>query len=151
MGDRQPIRFLTTPAREALAKFSPDDRWVVYGSDESGQREVYVRDFTPDRVPAVGSTKIKISRAGGDKPRWRPDGTEIYYIAPDRKMMAVPVKLGPTLEPGVAVPLFDTNVAGTMSYDVTADGRFLVNTISNDDSSSAPITVVMNWQAALKK
>jgi Tol biopolymer transport system component len=151
MGDRKPIPFLTTPARESLAKFSPDDRWVVYGSDESGRREVYARDFAPERVPTVGSERIQISRAGGDKPRWRPDGSEIYYIAPDRKMMAVPVKLGPKLQLGIAVPLFDTNAAGTMSYDVTADGRFLVNTFSSDDSSSAPVTVVMNWQAALRK
>jgi Tol biopolymer transport system component len=151
-GDRKPIPFLTTPADEYFAQFSPDDRWVAYSSDESGRREIYVRDFAPNRVPAVGSARITISTAGGDKPRWRPDGKEIYYIAPGGKMMAVPVKPGPPFEPGVAVPLFDTNVAGTESYDVTADGRFLVNTISAQESSSSPpITVVMNWQAALKK
>jgi Tol biopolymer transport system component len=151
-GDRKPIPFVTTPADEYFAQFSPDDRWVAYASDESGRREIYVRDFAPDRVPAVGSARITISTAGGDKPRWRPDGKEIYYIAPGGKMMAVPVKPGPPFEPGVAVPLFDTNVAGTLSYDVTADGRFLVNTISGQDSvASPPITVVMNWQAALKK
>ena len=65
-------------------------------------------------------------------------------------MMAVPVKLEPTFEPGMAVPLFDTNVAGTYSYDVTADGRFLVNTISDEDSST-PITVVVNWTEELKR
>jgi hypothetical protein len=101
----------------------------------------------------VGSQKIKISPAGGDKPRWRPDGTEIYYVAPDRKLMAVPVKPGATLQAGMAVPLFDTRMAGTISYDVTADGRFLINTLSDEDSSSTapPITVVMNWQATLEK
>jgi Tol biopolymer transport system component len=151
-GDRKPIPFLTTAADEYFAQFSPDDRWVVYSSDESGRREVYVRDFAPDRVPAVGSARITISTAGGDKPHWRPDGKEIYYIALGGKMMAVPVKLEPTFEPGVAVPLFDTNVTGTYPYDVTADGRFLVNTISEEDSSSStPITVVINWQAVLEK
>jgi eukaryotic-like serine/threonine-protein kinase len=150
-GDRKPIPFLTTPAQENLAQFSPDSRWVAYVSDESGRREVYVRDFAPDRTPAVGSARITISTGGGDKPRWRPDGKEVYYVAPDGKMMAVPVKLGPPFEPGVAAPLFDTRIAGTYSYDVTADGRFLVNTVSEQDSSSSPITVVVNWQAALKK
>jgi dipeptidyl aminopeptidase/acylaminoacyl peptidase len=152
-GTRQPIPFLTTTANESLAKFSPDDRWVVYASDESGRREVYVRDFAPDRAPAVGSQKIKISPAGGDKPRWRPDGKEIYYVAPDRKMMAVPVKLGATFEPGVAAPLFDVRLSGTMSYDVTADGRFLVNSLSDDDSAAAssPIVVMTNWQTTVKK
>ena len=151
-GDRKPIPFLTTPADEAGAQFSPDDRWVVYFSNESGRREVYVRDFAPDRSPAVGSARITISTAGGATPRWRPDGREIYYIALDGKMMAVPVKLEPRFEPGVPAPLFDTNLTGFFSYDVTVDGRFLVNSISEEDSSSSPpITIVMNWQAALKK
>jgi Tol biopolymer transport system component len=150
--DRKPIPFLTTPAHEVLAQFSPDDRWVVYSSNESGRLEVYVRDFAPNRVPAFGSVKIPISTGGGTTPRWRPDGKEIYYIAPGGKMMAVPVKLAPTFEPGVPAPLFDTNATGTFSYDVAADGRFLVNTRSEQDSvSSPPIVVMMNWQAALKK
>jgi hypothetical protein len=65
-------------------------------------------------------------------------------------MMAVPVKRGPALDPGMAVPLFQTNTVGTFPYDVTADGRFLVNTAA-EEALSAPITVVVNWQAALKK
>jgi eukaryotic-like serine/threonine-protein kinase len=150
-GDRKPIPFLTTPANESLAQFSPDGRWVLYSSDESGRTEVYVRDFAPERVPAVGTARITISTAGGSRPRWRPDGREIYYIAPGGKMMAVPVKTEPTLEPGVAAPLFDTHVTGTFPYDVTADGRFLVNTIAEQEStSSPPITIVMNWLASVK-
>jgi len=52
------------------AVFSPDAKWIAYSSDETGSREVYVRDFVPDRVPAVGAIKIRISTDGGDKPRW---------------------------------------------------------------------------------
>jgi Tol biopolymer transport system component len=145
-GDRKPIPFVATPAHEYFGQFSPDSRWILYSSTESGRREVYARDFAPERQPAYGSARITISTGGGDKPRWRPDGSEIYYLAPSGKMMAVPVKLGPTLELGVPVPLFDTNVAGTLSYDVTADGRFLVNTVSDENApSSRPISVVMNW------
>jgi Tol biopolymer transport system component len=152
-GQREPIPFLTTPANESLAKFSPDGRWIAYASDESGRREVYVRDFAPDRVPAAGSARITISTAGGDRPRWRPDGKELYYITRGGTLMAVPVKLGAALEPGIPVALFDTNTAGTMSYDVAADGRFLINTLSDDDSSSSspPITVVTNWESTLRK
>ena len=151
-GGRKPIPFLTTPAQENFGQFSPDDRWIAYVSDESGRREVYVRDFAPDRSPAVGSARITISTGGGDRPRWRRDGKEIYYVAPGGKLMAVPVKLGPPFEPGVAVPLFDINTAGTYSYDVAADGRFLVNSVAEQNSSSSPrITVVTNWFASLKK
>lgn len=67
--------------------------------------------------------------------------------------MAVPVKITPTFEPGVAVPLFQTNTQGFMPFDVAADGqRFLVNTVPETSSSpTPPITVVLNWQAGLRK
>jgi hypothetical protein len=67
-------------------------QWIAYSADESGRREVYVQGFVPDHVPAAGIGKWQISKAGGDKRRWRRDGKELYYIAPDGKMMAVPVK-----------------------------------------------------------
>ena len=70
--------------------------------------------FAPDRIPAAGVGKWQISTAGGEKPpvaaRWH----RTVHIAPDRKMMAVPIKLGPPFEPGLAVPLFDTYVAGSL-------------------------------------
>jgi eukaryotic-like serine/threonine-protein kinase len=150
-GERKPIPFLATPADETFGQFSPDGKWIAYSSDESGRREVYVQGFAPDQVPAAAVGKWQISTAGGDKPRWRHDGAELYYIAPDRKMMAVPVKTGPPFEPGVAMPLFDTNVTGFFPYDVSPDGRFLLNTVSDVAAqTSSPVTVVLNWQAALK-
>jgi hypothetical protein len=151
-GERKPIPFLVTQADETFGQFSPDGKWIAYSSDESGRREVYVQGFAPDRVPAAAVSKSQISTAGGDKPRWRRDGTELYYIAPDRKMMAVSVKLGPPFEPGVAVPLFDTRVVGFFPYDVSPDGRFLLYTPSEGDTpASSPVTIVLNWQAALKR
>ena len=151
-GERRPIPFLVTQADEWFAQFSPDGKWIAYTSDESGRREVYVQGFAPDRIPAAAVGKWQISTAGGEKPRWRPDGTELYYLASDRKLMAVPVKIGPTFEPGVAVPLFETNVTGVIPYDVGTDGRFLINTISEGGSPSAsPATVILNWQAGLKR
>jgi hypothetical protein len=109
---------------------------------------VYVQGFASDRVPAVAVGKWQISTAGGEKPRWRRDGKELYYIAPDQKMMVVPVKIGPTFEPGIAVPLFETRVTGFFAYDVSADGRFLLTTVSESSTrNSSPITVVLNWQA----
>ncbi|HEY5616883.1 MAG TPA: hypothetical protein VIK60_03020, partial [Vicinamibacterales bacterium] len=66
-------------------------------------------------------------------------------------MMAVPVKTGPPFEPGVAVPLFDTNVTGFSPYDVSADGRFLLNTVGDVGApTSSPVTIVLNWQAWLR-
>ncbi len=107
-GERKPIPFVVTQADETFGQFSPDGQWIAYSSDESGRREVYVQGFAPDRVPAAAGGKWLMSTAGGDKPRWSRDGKELYYIAPDRKLMAVPVKLGPPFQPGIAVPLFET-------------------------------------------
>ena len=151
-GERKPIPFLVTQADETFGQFSPDGKWIAYASDESGRREVYVQGFAPDRVPAVAVGKWQISGAGGDKPRWRKDGKELYYIAPDRKMMAVPVTLGPPFQPGVAVPLFDTRVAGFHSYDVSPDGRFLLYSPTETEApASSPVTIVVNWQAGVKQ
>ena len=150
-GERKPIPFVVTPADETFGQFSPDGKWIAYSSDESGRREVYVQGFAPDRVPAAAVGKWQMSTAGGDKPRWRKDGKELYYLAPDRKMMSVPVKLGPPFEPGVAVPLFETRTTGYFPYDVSPDGRFLLVTPSETEApTSSPVTIVLNWQAALK-
>jgi eukaryotic-like serine/threonine-protein kinase len=151
-GDRKPIPFLTTPADETDSEFSPDSRFVTYSSDESGRREVYVRDFAPDRVPATGNGKWQISTAGGAKPRWSRDGKEIYYIAADRKLMAVPVKAGATFEPGTPVPLFEVNPSAFEPYDVTADGRFIIATnLERLEADSDAMTVVLNWMAGIRK
>jgi hypothetical protein len=131
----------------------PDTKRIAYSSDESGRREVYVQGFVPNHVPAAGIGKWQISAAGGDKPRCRRDGKELYYIAPDGKMMAVPVKsTATTFELGAAIPLFETHVTGFFPYDVAADGRFLLNTVKEDAAANtSPITVVLNWTSGLKK
>ena len=85
----RPVSFLGTPADETFGQFSPDTKWVAYSSDERGRREVYVQGFVSDRIPTAGVGKWRISNVGGDKPRWRHDGKEMYYVALDGKMMAV--------------------------------------------------------------
>lgn len=148
-GPRQPIPFLVTAADETFGQFSPDGKWVAYSSDETGRREVYVRDFAADRVPAVGAGKWLISTEGGDKPRWSRDGHELYYLSLDSKLMAVRVTRVPAFEPGIPIPLFDVETTGFMPYDVSSDGRFLVNT--PNAASAAPITVILNWMTELKQ
>ena len=149
-GERKPFPFLVTAADETFGQFSPDGKWIAYDSDESGSREVYVQGFAPDRVPAAAFGKWQISTAGGNKPKWSHDGKELYYIAPDRKLMAVPVKTGSTFEPGLAVPLFEVNSLSFFPYEVAPDGRFLVNAPRENAVDAMPPIVVLNWQAALK-
>jgi eukaryotic-like serine/threonine-protein kinase len=147
-GDRQPFPFLQTEFNELQAQFSPDGKWIAYTSDESGAREVYAQTF-----PASGG-KWRVSTDGGSQPRWRHDGKELFYIAFDRKLMAVDVKLGATFEAGVPKTLFGTRVLTLTSertYAVTADGqRFLINS-TLEETSATPISVVVNWTADLKR
>jgi len=151
-GERKPIPFVVTQADETFGQFSPDGHWIAYSSDESGRREVYVQGFAPDRVPAAAGGKWQMSTAGGDKPRWSRNGKELYYIAPDRKLMAVPVTLGLPFQPGVAVPLFETTATGFFPYAVSPDGRFLISMpAAGEAPTSSPLTIVLNWQAGLKR
>jgi dipeptidyl aminopeptidase/acylaminoacyl peptidase len=146
-GDRRPFPFLLTKANEADAAFSPDGKWIAYVSTESGKSDVYAVPF-----PGPGE-RIPISTAGGRDPRWRGDGKEIFYTAEDGKLMAVPIKAGTALEPGVPVALFETRTRnqGGWRYDVTPDGqRFLVIT-KVQEQEALPMTVVVNWTAGLKR
>jgi dipeptidyl aminopeptidase/acylaminoacyl peptidase len=143
--------FLKAPSAMKNGQFSPDGKWVAYASNESGKWEIYVTSF-PD---AHG--KWQVSNGGGDEPRWRGDGSELFYLAGDGKIMAVPVKEGANFNPGVPVALFQANqralvaTSEHVAYDVTRDGqRFLINThVKNGEIQ--PMSVVLNWDAESRK
>jgi Tol biopolymer transport system component len=153
--ERKPVPFLRSESNELYGQLSPDSRWMAYTSDETGHREVYVRPF-PD-----GEFQKKISLAGGEQPRWRADGKELFFVGADGNMMAVAVQAiagaKPFFEPGVPQLLFEGHLAQYgfpfFEYDVTADGkRFLLSTTGVASSSSPmPLNVVVNWDAGLKK
>src|SRR5262249_24892684 len=84
--DRKISPYLVTDFSEDQAHFSPDQKWVVYRSNESGKNEIYVQPF-----PISNGGKWQISTAGGSQPVWSADGTEIFYLAPNGDMMVVPV------------------------------------------------------------
>jgi Tol biopolymer transport system component/DNA-binding winged helix-turn-helix (wHTH) protein len=145
-GDRKPVRYL--PANTATlrdARFSPDGRWVAYSSDESSSTQIYVQSF-----PA-GSSKIQISTAGGMQPRWRADGKELYYVAPDGELMAVEVKDNHSSEVGDPKPLFKTWIDNIEAgYEPSHDGQRFVMLAPEGDFASAPLTVILNWTEAIK-
>ena len=157
-GDRKPRLFVQTPVAAYDGQFSPDGRWVAYTSKESGREEVYVVPFDaakvlntgPESANANAGAKWLISTSGGHSPRWRRDGKEIFYLAPDSQMMRAAFEgRGSSIEVGTAQPLFrvGTTPEPTSPYDVTPDGkRFVVNTSSN---KSMPLTLVVNWTSRL--
>ena len=146
-GDRKPFPFLQTQFEELGAEFSPDGRWLAYFSDESGRQEVYLVPF-----PGPGG-KWQVSTAGGARPQWRRDGRELFYLGPDDKVIAVPVKLlGSTVEIGVPQPLWQTTpppVPGR-HWDAAAGGqRFL--TVASSETGTVPFTLVVNWPTELDR
>jgi hypothetical protein len=150
-GERKPYPFLQTEFNETHSQFSPDGRFVAYVSDELGRAEVYVQSFP------VSGGKWQISTAGGDQPQWRRDGRELFYIAPDKTLMAVPIAAGDSFQPGAPVSMFATRVpSGSLTGDrnhfvAAADGqRFLINNLV-DDGNKQPITFVANWSGALRR
>ena len=148
-GEQTSEWLLDSPANEEQGQFSPDTKWMAFTSDESGTPEVYVQDA------GGAGAKRQVSTRGGAQAHWRGDGKELFYLAPDGKLMAVEVTVSAgSLETGLPRALFATGITGSFvdrftHYLVTRDGqRFLVN-ISDEDVNSAPITVVLNWDAPL--
>jgi eukaryotic-like serine/threonine-protein kinase len=149
-GDRTPAPFLKTAFYETQGGPSPDGQWIAYASDESGRSEVYVRRFPS------GDGKVQVSIDGGIEPTWRKDGKELFFVGLDGSLMAVPIAIGSTLQPGQPVRLFETAMSnlryGTRNqYVVASNGqRFLVNQPAAAGAPSA-ITVLVNWPEALKQ
>jgi serine/threonine protein kinase/Tol biopolymer transport system component len=121
-GDRTPRQLLVSATRQI--QFSPDGRFIVYAAAEEGSPEVYLRRFP------LTEERWQVSRGGGNEPRWRADGAEIFYIGSDRRLNAVHVRTAPSIEIGNPVPLFATGTRFVpdrrASYAATPDGqRFL--------------------------
>lgn len=148
-GDRKPFEVVQTDFNERLAQFSPDGTWIAYQSDKTGRVEIYVQPF-----PGPGGDS-RVSTDGGAQVRWNPNGKELFYIAADDRLMAVPIRFtakGTTIEAGTPLGLFATNVGSTaintnrQQYAVSPDGQsFVMNSILGE-SSPVPITVILNWK-----
>jgi Tol biopolymer transport system component len=142
--DRRPVAVANTSFEESLARFSPDGRWVAYQTNATGRFEIVVQPF-----PGPGA-RIPVSTGGGVAPRWRADGREIYFIAPDGSMMAAAVTMaGAAFDVAAPVRLFATKIVNSGSlasnapqYAVSRDGRFLINQMV--DTASTPITLILN-------
>jgi Tol biopolymer transport system component len=139
----EPVALLRTDAEEWQAILSPDAKWLAYCSNESGAQELYVASF-----PGPGG-KWQISSSGASSPRWRADGKELYFQAPDRRIMAVEVRAeGASFQFSPPRALFQAPTEG--AFAVNADGtRFL---LQNPDAPGrdTPIQVVLDWPATAR-
>ena len=142
-GDSTPEVFVSTQHSELNGTFSPDGRWVAYQSDASRRYEVLVRPF-PDKDPVR-----TISRAGGMYPRWRGDGEELFFVAPDGTMMAADFDPAIGLAKGVPRPLFPTqiSVGDNRPYVVDNAGERFLLPIKPEPK----LTAVMDWRALVRR
>jgi len=150
-GAKSPFVLVESPFNDDDGQFSPDGKWIAYQSDESGRTEVYVQPF-----PGPG-LKERISINGGAQVRWRPDGKELFYIALDGQLVAVPIAWNPdgrSLQAGSPVGLFPSGVGATVQgeswqqYMVAADGQnFLISRVT-EPGVSTPLTVIVNWRVS---
>jgi Tol biopolymer transport system component/tRNA A-37 threonylcarbamoyl transferase component Bud32 len=147
-GNAKPAPYLRTRFNEWNARFSPEPspRWVAYQSDETGRYEVYIQGFPEPRA------KVQISAGGGQYPEWGAGGRELFYVAPDNKLMAADLtntadEVHPSAEHALfTLPILDN---GWSPYDTIDGQRFLVRAVPQQ--ASPPLTVVVNWPALLKK
>ena len=150
-GDKKPVPFLITEFNEVAATFSPDGHWVTYLSDESGQPEVYVRSFSMNSAGTAveAGGKRQISSGNVRSYDLRGDGRELFYSLRDGGLMAVEIATNPTFRAGNPQPLGVWSRLLASAWDCTADGRRFLAPAAK--SGSEPYTVVVNWQAGLKK
>lgn len=145
-GDKEPFLYVHNGPILQFARISPNGEWLAYDAGEFSRVDIYVQTF-----PKPGR-KWQISTKGGSHPVWSRDGSELYFINPDRRMMAVKIKGGPNFEHDAPQDLFDTRFTGGTNawFDVSKDGRFLIPT-EVERPANTLVTITVNWAAALKK
>jgi Tol biopolymer transport system component len=144
----QPTRLeFRSDARYGRFSPEPNPRWIAFQSKESGQYQAYIQRF-PE-----AHRKIPVSLSGGMYPQWGPGGKELYYLAPDSRLMAVDLNInGDDAHPSNPRVLFTMPILdnGWPPYDTTADGKeFLVRAVSGQPSQA--LTLIVNWPALVKK
>jgi Tol biopolymer transport system component len=143
---KDPIPFLNSAHNESHAQFSPNGKWVAYTSDESGSRQVYAEAFR-GLTPASGP-RWQVSQNGGGKPKWRRDGRELFFIAPDGRLMAAAVSgASPIFQADSPAPLFSTTLSlfeVSQQYSPAPDGKgfFMLQRVAEP---ARPLIVVSNW------
>ncbi|MFI5184643.1 MAG: protein kinase [Vicinamibacteria bacterium] len=147
-GGHKPFPLRKTKFSELNGSVSPDGRFLAYQSNESGRVEVYVQEFPEAK------SKWQVSPDGGRQPFWRGDGRELYYLAPNAKLMVVPVEKGPGFTTGTPQALFQARFAPLVArglYRPTPDGqRFLILSPLGRDAMQ-PATVILNWTSGIQQ
>ena len=157
-GERKPFPVTQTSFREGHGRFSPDGRLIAYLSDESGRSEVYVQAFPQ------AAERWQVSTGGANRPLWRRDGKELFYLSADNQLMSVRIETRPVFTATAPRPLFRVNSAAmvvpepcvtvpcaTSAYNVTSDGQRFLFVVSERETPKPPLHLVFNWLPESKR
>jgi len=148
-GDRKPFPFLRREYDQEQGQFSPDGRWIAYVSNESGRDEVLVRQFTSTGAAGADESWL-VSKGGGTSPRWRGDGKELFYLAPNGTITSVAFAADRGVVIGAPRALCQVPGVDT-AWAVTRDGERFLLAVPAGHATPSPFSVVFNWQAAVKR
>ncbi len=140
--DREPLPLEQRDVVAESGVFSPDGKWIAYSANKGDRREIYVQSFPEPH------TRLQVSAAGGVIPRWPGDGGELYFMAFDETIMVSKVTMNDRIAFSAPLELFEMP-NGIRSFDVSADGRFLV-AANLEDPNTSPLTVILNWKQLLE-
>jgi serine/threonine-protein kinase len=149
-GDTSATPLVTSGGNNLFPALSPDDRWLAYGSDESGTMEIYVRPF-----PQTSSAKWQVSTAGGSRPVWSKSGRQLYYISAKNELVAADIRPGATFLVGEQRALFSFapffQLGSVPSYAVTADDKRFVMLREGESAQESELIVAIHWLDGLRR
>lgn len=146
-GSRDMRPYLNTPFRENAGEFSRDGRWIAFESDVSGRGEVHLRPYPQGKEEVI-------SREGGRAPRWKGDGSELFFLAPDGTLMSSTLDTRSSMRPAAPTERFKTPIFSfdnNHPYAVASNGQRFLIPVPLNPPGPAPITVLLNWTARLKR
>ncbi|HXT70466.1 MAG TPA: protein kinase [Vicinamibacterales bacterium] len=145
----KPVLVANSPAGDvSVSSLSPDGNWIAYGSFAVGQPQVFVQAYPG------GGGRTQVSSAGGQEPRWSPDGRALYYVDTAGTLMEVPLEPGKVFSPGKPQPILNnmafSSTDSGQTYSVSKDGRFLMLRASREGGLQPEIRVIQNVFSQLK-
>jgi ligand-binding sensor domain-containing protein len=150
-GEAKPVSLSQTQSTEARARVSPDGRWLAVRSGFLGTAEIYIRPFTPGAAAGSG-VKWLVSKDGGGRPIWRPDGKGLFYLSRSLQVMGVDIDTSNGFRAGTPRRMFTASPQALLrGWDLSPDGKRFLFAVAPNTGRTVPFTVVLNWEAGLKK
>jgi Tol biopolymer transport system component len=153
-GEKPPRPLIQRPDTQTQASLSPDGRWLVYWSDESGGLKAYVEPFVPDPAEEgarrrSGRWEVSAETAGGS-PRWSSDGTRLLHLTLDRRLVSVDVEaVGDTIRAGASRVICQTNASSSLRAWDVVPGTDRIVMINQPAQARAPLTAIVGLRRLL--